>query len=199
MSSLMVTDCEFIGGVYALWISGGSSMISDSYFELNTVPIEVFYGDSVQITNCEFKNLGLFSGPYSEWWYDSGIRLVESENIEISNNSVSGYNPEGLMVFHDCANITLSANSFRIDTDGLLYDADPLAVGFESYFAAVDFKLCDTVYVTDNVFTVNEVDSATPWLYFKYGLGTTCLTGNRLTLSNIGKLDVTLKSGRLLI
>ena len=164
-------------------LSGGTFNVSDSYFELNTVPIEVFYGDSVQITNCEFNNFGLFSGPYSEWWYDSGIRLIQTENVEISNNSMTGYNPEGLMVFSECNNVSLSGNTFEIGTDGLLYDADADDIGFESYFAALEFKLCDTVSVSSNEFTVNAVDYTTPWVYFKYGFGTTCLSGNRFTFS----------------
>ena len=126
-------------------------------------------------------NFGLFSGPYSDWYEDSGIRFIESENVELKENTFTGFNPEGLVVFDTVSKLEVDGNTFEVATDGLLYDIDADEVGWTSYFMAVDFKECYSVTMTSNSFTSNDLSDLTmPWVYFKDCTGTSCISANSL-------------------
>lgn len=101
--------------------------------------------------------------------------------MELSRNTFRAFNPDGLVVFDTVSKLELDDNTFEISTDGLLYDVDADAVGWTSYFMAVDFKECYSVTMTSNSFTSNELKDLTmPWVYFKDCTGTSCISANSL-------------------
>lgn len=153
-------------------------------FESNTVPFEAYFADSARIENNVFTEFGLYSGPYADWWYDSGIRLINTENVEVLNNTFSGYSPDGLLLVDQSYNVSLRGNTFEIEIHGLLYGVDAVDIGFTSYFAAVQFRSCSDVQITGNQFTSNEVDYTTPWTYFNHNDDVMCLAGNRFGTLN---------------
>ena len=181
IAELDISDSHFIGSTYAVLVSGGSLSVSDSYFELNTIPIEAQLADIVWIDGCVFDNFGLYSGPYPDEHSDpSGVRLIGiADNVEIYDSEFKGYAPDGLLQIERSTEVTMRGNIFEIDTDGLLYDVNAESIGFESYAAAVYLKLCDTTTVTENVFMNNYIDNTAPWIHFKSGAVSTCLAGNR--------------------
>ena len=181
IAELDISDSHFVGSTYAILVSGGSLSVYDSYFELNTIPIEAQLADIVWIDGCVFDNFGLYSGPYPDEDSDpSGVRLISIvTGVEIYNNGFKGYAPDGLLQIERSTNVVLQQNVFGIDTDGLLYEVSAESIGFESYAAALILKLCDTTTVTENVFMNNSIDYTTPWIHFKSGSVSTCLAGNR--------------------
>lgn len=165
--------------------------MKNSHFQLNTVPIETYWADSVTIEKCDFANFGLFSGPYSDWYEDSGLRFLSSDDVELTDNTFSAYNPDGLIIFDDVSKVELDNNVFEINSTGLLYEVQAETVGWTSYFSAVDFKECSSVTLVENTFEEDELTDITiPWIYFKDGKGTTCLAANVLSCKSCGLLSV---------
>ena len=99
--------------------------------------------------------------------------------MELINNTFSGYGPNGLVFFDQVYNGTVTGNEFEIEIHGLLYGVDAEEIGFTADFAAIEFKSCADVAISQNDFGSNEVDYETPWMYLKYNDDTMCLSGNR--------------------
>ena len=143
------------------------------------VPFEAYWADAVRVENCEFTEFGVYNGPYSEWWEDSGIRMINAQNVELINNTFSGYGPNGLVSLYEVSNAIISGNDFEIEIHGLLYGVNATEIGFTADFAAIEFESCADVAIYQNEFGNNEVDYETPWMYLRYCDDTMCLSGNR--------------------
>ena len=184
--ALVVHNAEFIGCHSAIQITGGTVGLSSSQFESQTLPISVDSAENVIITNCEFTKFGELFGSYNgfgSFGSEAALELNDLTNISVIGNVFSGYHPGGFMMWSNVMNAVMSGNVFEIDTEGVLYGADSDVIGFNWQFATVGFVSCVNAEITENEFTVNDLDNTKPWINFRASSGTTCLSGNRLVTS----------------
>ena len=169
-------------------ISGGTLNLSNSLFESMTFSILVDSADTVDIKECTFRFVGELHGPYfglGSFGAYGVVDVSDSGYISLTHSVFGTYTPGGLVVISKVNGAIMNGNQFTIDTDGHitgLYDVDIPALPsgyFNWQWAAVAFKYCGDIEITENVFSVNEVDSTTPWMYLFENKGTSCLSANK--------------------
>lgn len=181
-ASLTISNTHFVGSHYGVLVSGGTLDISDSVFEANTFPIDAEEVESVVIEECEFTNIGLYSGPCPDDDDDpSGLRITDSEWVDILDSNFTGFSPEGFVIISTSKNVTLRGNEFTITVDDLFY-GDVYYPHFIDDQMAVAIKWSQDITFTENVMTENYHPSSAwnAWVNFKLDSGTTCLSGNQL-------------------
>ena len=187
-ASVSITDSHFIGGFSAVDISGGTFNASNSQFESMTISILIDSADSVEITECTFRIVGELHGPFIGLGSFGAYGIVDvsdSEYVSMPDSVFRTYAPGGLVVWTENDEVIMNGNEFEIDSDGYFTDFYDLNISdlekgpFNWQWAAVAFKYCEGAEITENVFTINDVDSSTPWIYLYENTGTTCLSANK--------------------
>ena len=187
-SALNIFDSHFVGSYIVIYIRSGSLNISQSTFKYATYSIST-YGRSITVNNCHFSKCGRFYGPYYGLQDAGLLAIFSTENTYFINNTFTGYNPHGFLWLNKVNDAVFTDNTFEIDGGGLLYDIDPKQLGFWN-FAAFGCQLSSGLKLVGNTFSGNDIDVATPWIYFIGNQGTMCLSGNRFYLDSICNLSV---------
>ena len=168
-------------------ITGGTLSVSNSTFESMTVSILAESVDNIQVTECSFLFVGELHGPHSSLCLEGKygvLDISESQNASLVDSIFSSYTPGGFVVWTEVENVIMRGNEIEIDTDGHLtnlYDVKYYDYNFIWNWAAVAFKSCGNVQITENVFANNFVQTSTPWIYIHAGLATTCFSANTLS------------------
>ena len=187
MSSVEITNSEFIGGETAVDITGGTVTISNSTFESMTTSILVDSADNVEITECTFIFVGELHGPFIGLGSYGALGIIDisdSQNASLSDSIFRTYTPGGFVVWSDIQNVVMNGNDIEMDTDGHLtdlYGVDPSFWKFNWQWVAVAFQSCNNADIISNVFTENDVKPKSPWIYINGNTGITCLSANKLS------------------
>eukprot|EP01083_Nonionella_stella_P072417 195303_1 len=179
-SLLFIQNCRFFGSrVQIQTIYGGRIEIVDSVFEMSVIAVDVEFAEYFAMRNCEIYNNGKYYGPLfkEEHITSQAIKIYESENIVFDNNTMTGYDPNGLLFLYLSTNITFIDNYFSINMDQMCYNVtNPMF-----HESILSLWLNTDLSIINNHFDVNAIDASIPWIQYTYGYGVNCLSGNVFT------------------
>eukprot|EP01084_Bolivina_argentea_P139385 245215_1 len=179
-SVLSIYNSNFIGSYYQMHLLSGTAKIYNSLFQNSRVSIISSSINELVIVNNTFINNGQYNGPFrsdalNEDSPTQAIYIHESNNIDFINNSISGYDPKGLLKIYGCYNISLINNIFNIDLN-LFYNISVQNIGFQ--YAPLVISDTSMTKLIGNEFDNNIVDETMAWVEYYHNYGFNCMSAN---------------------
>eukprot|EP01083_Nonionella_stella_P008944 25907_1 len=184
---LSVSHSYFYGAKTQIYAKGGVGTVSDSVFEQTAMPINIDTCDKFTVMRNDIKNIGMYNGlvksdaSFNDFQHYP-FRVWTSKDIELINNSISGFDSLAIVFVGYTENITMMGNIFNVDTSQLLYNVAPKYLSFDTKFASpVYVKASSNIKLIGNIFDKNDVDPDNQWLRYRQNEGVNCLSGNTFT------------------
>eukprot|EP01084_Bolivina_argentea_P281231 481144_1 len=184
---LSIRKSYFFGSYFQVWLSAGTAIIYDSLFQKATIAIISVNMNEMVIDHNIFINNGQHHGPFiddllNNLYWTQGILISESNNVVLTGNRISGYDPKGLVLVHDSSNISLINNTFNIDSTHLFYNISVSNIAFMHPWSPLTIQGSSETKIIANEFIENIFNEThIPWILYKYNYELNCMSANTFT------------------
>eukprot|EP01084_Bolivina_argentea_P159320 277480_1 len=197
--TVLINNSILTGAQFQLFLSTGKAGLYSTIFQNSFTAIMTYSMEEFVMSDCQVKNNGRFNGPISTDQYSlntpgQGIKIFQSSNIVLNNNTISAFDPNGLLMYQMSTNITTSHNTFDINAQELYYNVSSDELYFVETYCPVLYNLCSNSTTINNRFQQNSIAPETAWLSYLYNEEAHCLSGNTFTNYAIYSNDTNITS-----